>query len=200
MPTYPLTLPFAPRHVDWEQHNSVGATESEFTRQQQVQAHDGDLWIAEFLYPPMIRADAAQLETALLSLRGSYGTFYLGPTGYEKTPQGVATGTPLVDGAGQTGYFLATKGWTAGVTGILKAGDWISFAGYLHKVGADANSNGAGLATLELTTRLRVATTADSAITVSSPMGIFRLIEPSVRFSVNEAQHHETRFRAREKT
>lgn len=149
----------------------------------------------------MIRADAAQLEAVLLSLRGSYGTFLLGPTGYEKTPRGVATGTPLVDGASQSGYALATKGWTAGVSGILLAGDWISFGfsiEYLHRIAEDANSNGSGLATLQLTTRIRTLTTNNDPITVLSPKGTFRLIEPSVRFSVNEAQHHETRFQARE--
>lgn len=42
---------------------------------------------------------------------------------------GVATGTPLVNGAGQTGATLVTKGWTNSVTGILKAGDVFTIAG-----------------------------------------------------------------------
>lgn len=51
---------------------------------------------------------------------------------------GVATGTPLVNGAGQTSAYasvkdsntqsLVTDGWTASTTGILKAGDVITIA------------------------------------------------------------------------
>jgi len=41
---------------------------------------------------------------------------------------GVATGTPLVNGGGQTGDTLVTKGWTNSTTGILKAGDVITIA------------------------------------------------------------------------
>jgi hypothetical protein len=38
-------------------------------------------------------------------------------------------GTPAIDGAGQTGSTIATKGWTAAAANRLKAGDIISFAG-----------------------------------------------------------------------
>lgn len=41
---------------------------------------------------------------------------------------GVATGTPLVNGAGQTGASLVTDGWTNSTTGILKAGDVFTIA------------------------------------------------------------------------
>jgi hypothetical protein len=42
---------------------------------------------------------------------------------------GIATGTPLVDGAAQTGSTLHTDGWTAGQVGILKQGDVFTIAG-----------------------------------------------------------------------
>ena len=197
MPTYPITLPFAPFHVDWEKLDRVGLAESEFTFAQQVQIHQGDLRTAEFLYRPMVREDAAQLVAALESLRGG-GTFYLGPTGQEKTPRGIATGSPQVNGAGQTGYTLLTKGWTPGQTGILKAGDWLAFGGQLARNEADVNSDGGGLATLTLTTRIHVATTDNATITVNSPVGTFRLVEPRVSWSVDEVQHQVTRFKARE--
>ena len=43
--------------------------------------------------------------------------------------KGVATGTPLVNGATQTGSSLVTDGWTNSTTGILKAGDVFTIAG-----------------------------------------------------------------------
>ena len=42
---------------------------------------------------------------------------------------GIATGAPLVNGAGQTGGTLVTKGWTNSQTAILKAGDVFTIAG-----------------------------------------------------------------------
>lgn len=42
---------------------------------------------------------------------------------------GVATGTPLVNGASQTGNSLATDGWTNSITGILLKGDVFTIAG-----------------------------------------------------------------------
>lgn len=42
---------------------------------------------------------------------------------------GVNTGTPLVNGASQTGASLITDGWTNSITGILKKGDIFTVAG-----------------------------------------------------------------------
>ncbi len=62
------------------------------------------------------------------------------------SPRGAATGTPLVKGASQTGNTLTTDGWTTGVTGILKAGDWIQLGtgstSTLHKLQQAADSDG----------------------------------------------------------
>ncbi|TPE53073.1 P22 phage major capsid protein family protein [Amaricoccus solimangrovi] len=42
---------------------------------------------------------------------------------------GTASGSPVTNGAGQTGASLATDGWTNSITGILKAGDVITIDG-----------------------------------------------------------------------
>jgi hypothetical protein len=42
---------------------------------------------------------------------------------------GTQGGTPLVDGASQTGSSLITKGWTNSVSNVLRAGDVITIAG-----------------------------------------------------------------------
>ena len=42
---------------------------------------------------------------------------------------GALGGTPLVNGAAQTGATLVTNGWTGGVTGILNVGDVFTIAG-----------------------------------------------------------------------
>ena len=191
--TYPISLVLAPRHVEFELQTSAAKSQSRFTKQSQILLHQGDIWLATFEYPPMVRADAEELIGRLLSLRGTFGTFLLGPTGAAKTPRGIATGFPLVNGAGQTGYTLLTKDWTAGQTGIVKIGDWLSFGTsveHLYKVAQDADSDGSGLATIELCNRIRVATTDNDPISLNSPMGTFRLANPAQRFSVNQAQHY----------
>lgn len=76
---------------------------------------------------------------------------------------GAQGGTPLVNGASQTGASLITDGWSNSITGVLKKGDIFTLAGvYMVNpvtkqvypdlqqfvVTADANSNGSGQSTL----------------------------------------------------
>lgn len=76
---------------------------------------------------------------------------------------GLQGGTPLSNGATQTGASIATDGWSNSITGVVKAGDVLTFAGVysvnpLTKIStgilqdfvvtADANSNGSGQATI----------------------------------------------------
>lgn len=57
-------------------------------------------------------------------------TWYMAQNVYNSTvgPQG---GTPLVDGASQTGATIATKGWTAAAASRLSVGDVFTIAGVL---------------------------------------------------------------------
>src|SRR5690348_14681266 len=122
---YPLTMPAtpAPKSVIMAAVNMVSVATSPFTGHAQIQQWPGEWWEALIVLPSMLRATAEPWNTFLVALRGRYGTFYLGDPS-RKTPQGVATGTPLVSGAQAGGAnTLATKGWTANVTGILQAGD-----------------------------------------------------------------------------
>jgi hypothetical protein len=93
---------------------------------------------------------------------------------------GVATGTPLVNGAGQTSTYTAVKdlyqqtlntdGWTNSTTGILKAGDVITIAGVFAV-------NPVTKATQPFLREFTVVTDADSgattgpaALTISPPI------------------------------
>jgi hypothetical protein len=93
-------------------------------------------------------------------------------------PLGVATGTPLVNGAQSASPSSKTqafnsKGWTASITGIVKAGDILSFANHLQRymVQADANSDGTGLATITVSPGLQLALIDNDAITVQRSPG-----------------------------
>lgn len=174
--TYPITLPSspAPSRLRIYPRAIVAVAASPFSGAQQVYQHQGQFWQADITLPPMRRADADAWIAAMLQLNGRYGTFRLGDAA-RINPRGDASGTPLVKGAGQTGQSLITDGWTAGVTGILKQGDYIEVASRLYMVMVDADSDGSGNATLDIWPRLRAATIDNEAITVRSCRGIFRL-------------------------
>jgi hypothetical protein len=92
----------------------------------------------------------------------------------QKALLGSGGGTPLVNGAGQSGSSLITDGWTAS-TAVLKAGDVITVAGVLQllEVAADVTSDGSGNATLAIDPPIAVASSPadNAALTINSPAG-----------------------------
>ncbi len=195
--TYPITLPNTPgfRSVSFRGVSFTSLVASPYTGQPTVYRYPRQLWRPDVELPPMTRDQAEAWIGALLSLEGQYGTFRLGdPVG--RTPRGVATGTPVVDGNNQTGQTLATRGWTPSVTGILKAGDWIQLGDYLHKVMIDADSDASGLATLEIWPALRVSPLDSDAVITSNTQGLFRLAGQQTAWDIREARLFGLRFSA----
>lgn len=177
--SYPITLSTNNiRQARFIPVSSVGGFRSPFTGQRQVFAHPKQNWRVVLDIVAMNREDGDAFVGQLLSLNGGFGTFYFGDPLYT-TPKGVATGTPVVNGGSQTGNTLITNGWTPSQTGILKAGDWLqvgtSSSRQLVKVSADANSDGAGQAILEIFPRIRIAFADNTSIVTSSPKGVFSL-------------------------
>jgi len=157
------------------------------------------VWLLDAAYFPFTRATAEAMHAALCSLNGREGTFLFGDSA-NKTPRGTATGTPLVNGASQTGEDLATDGWTAGVTNILRAGDWIQIGSgstaRLYKNLVDVNSNGSGQATLTLWPRVFTAWADNAAIATSFPKGVFRLTTDGHDWDIDEMLLNGVRFSA----
>lgn len=200
--TYPISIPNTDiAKVRLVANNIVGVSQSPFTAVQQVYKYTGQFWEADITLPPMKREQAEYWISFLLKLNGSYGTFLLGdPNG--QTARGVATGTPLVNGASQTGNELITDGWTNSTTGILKAGDYIQLGSgstaKLYKVLDDVNSDSSGNATLTLFPDLRTSPADNATITVSNPKGVFRLNAGATSWDINEASVYGITFGARE--
>jgi hypothetical protein len=78
-------------------------------------------------------------------------THYLLP-GSGKDANGSGGGTPLVNGASQSGTSLVTDGWTASAAVRMKAGDCFTVAGLdvLFRATADISSDGSGNATITI--------------------------------------------------
>lgn len=197
--SYPLTLPQsrAEASVSFGGVTAVAVTQSPFTFAEQTQVHPGQAWRATVGLRPMTEADARAWIAWLMSLNGRQGTFLMGDP-LRSSPRGAGTGTPLVKGAGQSGQALATDGWTAGVTGILKAGDYLQLGSgstaTLHMVLADTNSDGSGNATFDIWPRLRTTPADNAPITVANPVGRWRLASNEMRWDVRTAQIYGIEF------
>jgi hypothetical protein len=196
--SYPITLPSSPgfQASAFRMRSVVAVSASPFTGEQQAYQHQGQWWEAELTLPPMKRAAAEPWLAALGSLMGRRGTFLLGdPDG--AAPLGTFSGTPLVNGAAQSGNSLVTDGWTPSIT--LKAGNYIQLGSgataRLHKLLKDAAVDGAGNATLDLFPRLRESPADNAAIVTSSCLGQFRLVaEPG--WNADEAGVYRIAFSA----
>ena len=170
--SYPLSLPDAKiARTMITARNSIGLTINKYTAQQQVYDWGSGLWILGVTCPPLEREDAEPWQSFLLALRGPYGTFHAGDD-TAGPPRGTATGTPLVNGASQTGFTLVTDGWTPSITGILLASDYIQLGSgttqRLYKVVEDADSDTGGNCTLEIFPELRESPANNDPITTSN--------------------------------
>lgn len=174
--SYPLSLPSVSGIADivLSAQCTTGICVSPYTSQAYVQQFDGQYWLADVSLPFMERADADQWKAFLLKLKGRYGTFLLGDPS-ATSPRGTATGSPQVKGASQTGTALITDGWTADVTNILCAGDYIQLGNRLYCSLDDVNSDGSGDATLELFPPLREPPGDNDSLTLTNCKGLFRL-------------------------
>lgn len=129
-------------------------------------------------FEPVITKDI--LKEAALGRKAQFDIF-MGQNIKTHT-SGSDLGTPLVDGASQTGSSITTDGWTVSETGVLLKGDVITLAGVnsvnpvfpfddtgdlmQFVVTADVNSDGSGDATIPIYPPI-TATTAYQTVTGS---------------------------------
>ena len=119
-------------------------------------------------FPPMTRAQFAPIYAFVMKQRGRYESFTLIPP-VLNAGLGSPAGTPLVNGASQTGRSVVTDGWNASIN-VFKAGDYLKFANHdkVYTVTADATSDGSGNATISIEPALVTSPANDSAITYTS--------------------------------
>lgn len=92
----------------------------------QARSRGGQRWLIEAGYPAMTRSQFAPLWAFVNAQQGQYSTFEYFPPIYKDT-SGTATGTLLVNGGDSAGDSSIA---CDGLTGTLKAGDFIKFAGH----------------------------------------------------------------------
>ena len=175
--------------------------ESPLSGATQVVELTGARWYATYSLPPLTASEAGEWLAFLTKLRGQANSFY-GHDPLRATAQGALGGTPLVNGASQTGNSLVTDGWSASVTGVMKAGDYLAYANSsgrsLHMVVADANSDGSGNATFTIEPSIRVSPANDALIITASPSCVMRLTADAVTWNETLAQTIGITFSAEE--
>ena len=190
--SFPTTIGFASMKFSSYQPTLISVAHS---LARQARSRGGaQRWGIEATYPPNLsRAELAPIIAFALLQRGQWDTFTLVPPALWSTARGIATGTPKIKGASQSGRSIATDGWTASQTGILKAGDFIKFSGHtkVYMVTGDATSNGSGEATIVIEPAL-LATPADNEdIVVSSVPFTVAFATDVQEFDIRPAYLHD---------
>ena len=163
--TFPTSPAFNSLNVQSVQHTYVSRA---LSGRRQARQLGGQFWKMTATFPPMTRAQFAPIYAFVVKQRGRYESFTIVPA-VISTGQGSPAGTPLVDGASQTGRSLVTDGWNASIA-IFKAGDFLKIAGNdkCYMVTADVSSDGSGDATIAIEPALVASPADDAAITHSS--------------------------------
>ena len=137
----------------------------------------GERWIITLQYTNLKGDDVASITSFLAKLNGQQHRVTLPFFGVDN--QGAFGGTPVVNGASQTGTTLDIRGGTDGVTGWIKAGDFFSFNSELKICTADANTSsaspGGGTATISFSPRIRTSPSDGDSILTTAPTGVFML-------------------------
>ena len=180
----PISIPSTPDFVTSRFYlkNNTQVFISSLSNQIQRRNLTGSYWMAEYSLPPMSRSNWSAWQAFFNELQGRRNTFN-GFCPDSKTTQGTSTGTPLVNGASQTGNSIITDGWTAS-TAILKAGDFISFGGELKQVSADVSSDGSGNATITFQPTIRTSPSDNAPITVNNTTCEMILLGNDINFNI----------------
>lgn len=153
---------------------AVAVTTSPFTGSQQVQDWGGSWWEYEIEFAVQYGAAGRKLSAFFAALRGPADVFIFADP-FIVNPTGL--GTPLVNGAGQTGNSLVTDGW--GTVG-MKAGDFfhlLQSGRKLYQLTADSMPV-AGAMTLYFVPALRASPADNAALNVVNPGVVLRLTSP----------------------
>ena len=145
----------------------------------QVRTRGSQQWSFTLKYAPMRRATLAPLEAFLAAQRGQYSTFLFVPPILGST-SGSATGTVTINGAHAAGVNSIA---ILGLTGTLKAGDMIKFAGHskVYFLTADATT------TMTIEPPLLSALTTGEAVSYNSVPVTCALASDTLTMTLNPA-------------
>lgn len=169
--TFPAGL--KPSSAEFGLISNVQAFTSPLAGTVQTAELPGARWRVAMKFTVLDENQGRALKSFLAALDGLAGRFYYGdPAFLIKGAAGALGGTPLVAGASQTGTSIDIDGASSSVTNWIRAGDYIQFTNTagereLKMITADADTDGAGAATLSFKPAIRVSPADNAPITVT---------------------------------
>jgi len=178
--TYPTTPEFSSVGFSSEQKTITTTTDSGKMFAVQV---DGQRFKFSASYPPMNRSEFAPVYAFIMKQRSQKETFQIALPDL-KNAKGDVSGTVLVNGSHSAGDTTID---VDGMTGTLKAGDFVKFAGdtKVYMVVSDATAV-AGAATLTIEPPLRSAIADDAAVTYDGVEFTVRLTNDVQQFNTGD--------------
>ena len=178
--TYPTTPEFRSIGFSSEQKTITSTTDSGKMFAVQV---DGQRFKFSASYPPMNRSDFAPVLAFVMKQRSQKETFQISLPDL-KNAKGDVSGTVLVNGSHSAGDTTID---VDGMTGTIKAGDFVKFAGdtKVYMVVSDATAS-AGAATLTIEPPLRSAIADDAAVTYDGVEFTVRMTSDIQQFNTSD--------------
>jgi hypothetical protein len=184
-----ITLPalFVPRTVRLVQSVNQRVSAAPFGGSEQAIDLLNDRWLLSCEMAESQPADAAWREAFINNMRGQTNTVNL----YHFTrpaPRGTVRGTLTLNALAAQGASSIVITGCSPATGTLLAGDMLGVGGLLLMVGADCTAV-AGVITVPIVNRLRVAQSSGAAVTWDKPTAPFRLLSTNgVQYTPGVAQ------------
>ena len=164
--------------------DSVAVVSSPYVPSQvQAQAWPGsDGWTMTCLLPKMLPWQTGAWVGFLGALRGRLNVFQVGdqsrpnPLGVVRIASKLVVDSSLPANNQVATNVLSTRGWTPNVFRQLLPGDYLQVGYRLHVVTAQVNSDSNGDAQISVWPSLRETPADATAIVLSNPVGLFRLV------------------------
>lgn len=122
----PLAFPdLRPSHIEFGLVAPGFSFVSPLTGAEQTKGAPGARWRCVYTFERLDDVRRRTLAAFLTELDGIGGRFVMFDFA-ARTPRGTGGGAPVVDGAGQDGRTLATRGWPASTGGVLLPGDYFA--------------------------------------------------------------------------
>lgn len=175
-----VNLNVVPNGIEFSFAGNTAISQSPFNSSTQRTDRGGLVWQASMTFANFRGDDRAELLAFIAEMRSQANSVRL-PV-FDNPKRGAYGGTPLVNGAAQTGQSISVKGASVGITNWIRRGDYFSVdvngEHELKIATADATSTGGGLVTIAFQPTLRASPLDNAAIFVedgvlTKPQGIF---------------------------
>jgi hypothetical protein len=163
---------------------NTGLAMSRLNRVMQTASRPGEHWELQYAWRNLRESEFHQVTGFLAQLNGQEHRATMPIYGYNR--QGVGGGTPVVDGASQTGASLNVRGLPVSTSNWLRRGDMfhVSYVAAnpdyrpLFMVTADVDTNGSGEATIPIRPALRFSPDDGEALAITTLSAHFILMSP----------------------